>query len=515
MVAGENDEPKKKVDDKPDEDKQNARDMIAHQSYKAVETVFKEGQAHPTAIVESDVLASVPQLRCLEVPRVIKHLASTEFLSNEQVDVVVNILHTVSQHVEIDGEKFRKAFLLALATGMGKTRAIIAAFLASKKKAKEEGRRIIMLFLSASSLLLNSLEVELSKSGYEVLEHSVIDLKNAGAYSSLVLAEETEVIFSTYDTFRSTGTKKGPSRAKQIFNTLDKVDKNKYQIMICLDEAHKAKNNSGEGKTFKLVSELDKRYPDAIYIFSSATAISDSECYTLMPRLFGNLDFETMGELMKTLKSLPMTMKEMLPPSFKATGSYSAIQLSYTGVEFGIEQMGLNEISQLRHAKCSVLWQIMLFIFENYSEGWSTKKSPAVFWGANQRFNSELLSAFKVGTTFEMTKQLINAGGSVVISMTSTGEALTDRVKRRYVEEEEEGAEKQPAEPVSLLEILIDLVIKHGSCNISTEIFQWVMDMIVNMVMDDDVQQVIHDLRNGIRKKAKSSANKQMTVRYK
>merc|ERR1711860_248112 len=130
---------------------------------------------------------------------------------------------------------------------------------------------------------------------------------------------------------------------------------------------------------------------------------------------------------------------EIVAMDMKLRGMYIARQLSFSGVQFRIEEVELSERMEKVYNKSVDLWGEMLHKFTEAADLIDAEKKMkktmwGQFWSSHQRFFKYLCIASKVHFVCRVAQDVIKMGKCVVIGLQSTGEART----MEAIEREEE-----------------------------------------------------------------------------
>ena len=121
---------------------------------------------------------------------------------------------------------------------------------------------------------------------------------------------------------------------------------------------------------------------------------------------------------------------EIVAMDMKLRGMYIARQLSFSGVQFRIEEVELSDRMRKVYDDSVKLWVELLHKFEEAAELISAEKKMrktmwGQFWSSHQRFFKYLCIASKVHFVCKVSSDVIKMGKCVVIGLQSTGEART------------------------------------------------------------------------------------------
>lgn len=245
------------------------------------------------------------------------------------------------------------------------------------------------------------------------------------------------VMFATYSSLiseSSTVVGRYNSRLKQLLQWFGED----YDGVIVFDECHKAKNlfPSGSGKPTKTglaVLDLQTKLPKARIVYASATGATEPRNMGYMVRLgiWGTgTPFEDFNAFVSTVEKRGVGAMELVAIDLKMRGMYMARQLSFSGVQFRIEEVPLSESYIKIYNKCTQLWVDAKDRFEKAldlmgSDNVIKKTIWTQFWASHQRFFKYLCIASKVQHAIRLAKEALKEEKAVVIGLQSTGEART------------------------------------------------------------------------------------------
>lgn len=269
------------------------------------------------------------------------------------------------------------------------------------------------------------------------------DIKLQFKYGCKIHSKENEnvkrgVIFATYSSLISestTVTGKYGSRFGQLIQWCGED----FEGVIVFDECHKAKNlfpSSGAGKPTKTglaVLELQNKLPKARIVYASATGATEPKNMGYMTRLgiWGKgTPFEDFGQFVSTVEKRGVGAMELVAIDLKMRGMYMARQLSFTGVNFRIDEVPIQKDFIKLYNKCANLWVDARNKFEKAldlmgSDNVIKKTIWTQFWASHQRFFKYLCIASKVKYAVKLAKEALRDDKCVVIGLQSTGEART------------------------------------------------------------------------------------------
>ena len=421
--------------------------------YRPSRIVFDVAGEHPTALVESVAMGSIPA----PIPTHIAHLpertVTERMLSSSQLETVVYAGHAWSQllpgtfkpakegvglEIDPDGSCYRKGFFLGDGTGAGKGRQVSACILDNWL----QGRRR-HIWVSKNEPLLEDARRDWTALG--LLTGDVQPISNWKIDQPIKLDEG--VLFVTYPTLRSMRT--DHTRLQQILDWAG----TDFDGVIAFDEAHEMGGVAGgEGAMGKTEGSqqgicgvlLQNHLPSARVLYASATGASDVNnlAYAVRLGLWGpDTAFADRETFISEIRKGGIAAMELVARDLKALGLYTSRALSFAGVEYDV----------LRH----VLTPAQVDIYDTYANAWSvihqnmeaaleltgvvdgleknTLNSGAKaaarsrLESTKQRFFGQVLLAMKLPTVIAAVEQHLKADQSVVLQLVTTAEAILDR----------------------------------------------------------------------------------------
>uniref|UniRef100_A0A3P9AHA8 Protein strawberry notch homolog 2 n=1 Tax=Esox lucius TaxID=8010 RepID=A0A3P9AHA8_ESOLU len=376
------------------------------------------GINHPDIVVETNTLSSVPP------PDITYHLSIPEstikqgLLSALQLEAII---YACQQHEVILQNNQRAGFLIGDGAGVGKGRTVAGIILENNLKGRKKA-----LWFSVSNDLKYDAERDLKDIDAPTIPvHALNKIK----YGDTATSEG--VLFATYSALIGESQAGGQhrTRLKQILDWC----KPGFDGVIVFDECHKAKNATST-KMGKAVLDLQNKLPLARVVYASATGASEPKNMIYMSRLgiWGDgTPFKTFDDFLHAIEKRGVGAMEIVAMDMKVSGMYIARQLSFSGVSFRIEEIGLDDDFKLVYNKAAKLWAEALAVFMRAADelGLVSRKSLwGQFWSSHQRFFKYLCIAAKVRCLVELAKKELEAGKCIVIGLQSTGEARTREV---------------------------------------------------------------------------------------
>ncbi|XP_073542075.1 protein strawberry notch homolog 2 isoform X3 [Phyllobates terribilis] len=402
-----------------DDDNEDAEELGHTETYADyMPSKSKLGIQHPDRVVETSTLSSVPPPDVTYMLSLPSSIVEKGLLSALQLEAIV---YACQQHEVILPSGQRAGFLIGDGAGVGKGRTvsgiILENFLNGRKKA---------LWFSVSNDLRCDAERDLRDiDAICVPVHALSKIKYGDTSAS------EGVLFATYSALIGESQAGGQhrTRIKQIIQWCGE----NFNGVIVFDECHKAKNASCT-KMGRAVLELQNNLPLARVVYASATGASEPKNMIYMSRLgiWGEgTSFGTFDEFLHAIEKRGVGAMEIVAMDMKLSGMYIARQLSFTGVNFRIEEIPLDESFKEMYNRAAQLWAEALSIFQTAADwiGLDSRKSLwGQFWSAHQRFFKYLCIAAKVQRLVALANQELSKGKCVVIGLQSTGEARTREV---------------------------------------------------------------------------------------
>ncbi|KEQ53769.1 strawberry notch-like NTP hydrolase domain-containing protein [Sphingobium chlorophenolicum] len=421
--------------------------------YRPSRISFASAGEHPTPLVESVAMGSIPAPIPDYVPALPERTVAERLLSASQLETVVYAGHAWTQWIPgnfkpdkegvglvlaEDGQSYRKGFFLGDGTGAGKGRQIAACILDNWL----QGRRRNIWVSKNAPLLEDARRDWTALGGLNGDIQSISDWK-----IDEPLNLDQGVLFISYPTLRSM--RGDHSRLKQIVDWAG-AD---FDGVIAFDEAHEmggvaggegalgTKDGSQQGICGVL---LQNHLPAARVLYASATGASvvNNLAYAVRLGLWGpGTAFPDREQFISSISKGGIAAMELVARDLKATGLYMARALSFAGVEYDI----------LRHELTSA----QIEIYDTYADAWSiihqnmekaleltgvvdalknaTLNSAAKasarsrFESTKQRFFGQVLLSMKLPTVIAAVREHLAADQSVVLQLVTTAESILDR----------------------------------------------------------------------------------------
>ncbi|XP_061593738.1 si:ch73-63e15.2 isoform X1 [Cololabis saira] len=376
------------------------------------------GISHPDIVVETNTLSSVPPPDVTYTLSIPEPTISSGLLSALQLEAII---YACQQHEVILQNHQRAGFLIGDGAGVGKGRTVAGIILENYLKGRKKA-----LWFSISNDLKVDAERDLKDIDAPIIPvHALNKIK----YGDTATSEG--VLFATYSALIGESQAGGQhrTRIKQILDWC----KPDFDGVIIFDECHKAKNATST-KMGKAVLDLQSKLPRARVVYASATGASEPKNMIYMSRLgiWGEgTPFRTFEDFLHAIEKRGVGAMEIVAMDMKVSGMYIARQLSFSGVSFRIEEIGLDDDFKRVYNKAAQLWAHALRVFMQAADelGLVSRKSLwGQFWSSHQRFFKYLCIAAKVRSLVELAQKELAAGKCIVIGLQSTGESRTREV---------------------------------------------------------------------------------------
>tara|TARA_R110000787_G_scaffold3020_1_gene11527 strand:- start:7583 stop:11830 length:4248 start_codon:yes stop_codon:yes gene_type:complete len=462
--------------------------------YRPSRVSIKEAPPHPTPLVESVAMGSVPAPIVTANPLLPAGWKDSGLLSEAQCETLIYASAAFERDlpgrfapddkgtqlaIAEDGHSYRQGFFLGDGTGAGKGRQI-AAIIMERWLAGE--RRHI--WISKNEAL-----IEDARRDWQVLGGLPLDIQPLSAWKlGQKVGSSQGILFVTYPTLRSG--RMESTRLDQIIQWAG----GDFEGVIAFDEAHAMANALGSTGSRGPVKgseqgiaglRLQNLLPRARVLYASATGASDIDNlgYATRLGLWGpETAFTTYDDFLSSIRAGGIAAMELVARDLKAQGLYLARALSFAGVEYEILEHQLTAAQIAVYDAYSAAWSIIhqnleaaleatRVVDEDSGDTLNRNAKAAalsIFEGTKQRFFAQLLLSMKLPCLIPAIEQALANDQSAVIQLVSTSEAMLDRRIAELSDEEREalGIDLSPREyvidylsksfPVRLMQLFTD-----------------------------------------------------------
>ena len=443
------------------------------------EYVAPNSKPHPTKLVESVAMASVPLPKIDYSPQLNAKVVEEGILSSAQIE---DIMLAGNAHQQVLPSGLRRGFFLGAGTGYGKGRTLAGIILDNWNQGYKKA-----IWLSAND-----------KSHYDSADYWTAVGGKKEAIIKLVapgkkITQKEGILLITYGVLKgnfnpnprneeneypdSWWNDKPQSRIQQIAQWLGKD----FDGLIVFDESHKMGNaiqisergKRGSTKPAKQALagvELQKLLPNAKIVYSSATGATEVKNLTYAPRLglWGDgTAFGSVHAFIEAINSSGVAGMEIIAKDLKAMGLYTAKTLSFDGVEYDKVVHNLTPPQIKLYNQISDAFQIILkgvnsAIDITQSDSDAKRIAMQHLWSSQQRFFSQIITTMMMPSLLTDIQQNLSEGKAIVIQLTNTNEAQQTRslaeAKSRLKEGEEVNYDELDMSPK---QILTNLVLSH------------------------------------------------------
>lgn len=421
--------------------------------YRPSRVKFANAGEHPTSLVESIAMGSIPMPKPTYVPRLPELAVTQRLLSDAQLETILyansqwemylpgrfkaperGIL--LEEHAE--GAQYRKGFFLGDGTGAGKGRQVAACIMEQWLRGN---RRAI--FVTKNEPLLEDIRRDWADLGG--IPSDIVPISQWKIHEGISMQEG--ILFVTYPTLRSQ--RENNTRLRQILEWAG----DNYQGVIAYDEAHEMGGVAGgEGSRGKVEGSqqgiagvaLQNHLPDARVIYASATGASDVNnlAYAVRLGLWGpGTAFRDRESFIAEIREGGIAAMELVARDLKANGQYISRSLSFAGVEYEILKHNLTpdqiEIYDIYAHAWAIIHQNMeaalalTGVVDELSGDTLNSGAKAAarsrFESTKQRFFGQLILSLKLPTMIADMERKLSDGFSCVVQIVTTAESILDR----------------------------------------------------------------------------------------
>ena len=409
--------------------KKTKSDNGVYADYEPAKLPIKGAKPHPTKLVESSAMASVPAPVATYTPNLPQELITSGALSSAQLE---NIVYAGQAHQQTLSNGSRKGYFIGDGTGVGKGREIAGIILDNFRQGRNKA-----VWVSVNPNMV--IDATRDWTGLGQNKDDIMSLSKVKLGKSI--AADSGILFASYNTLASSEGEM--SRLQQIVDWLGKD----FDGVIAFDEAHKMNNLMGKqgarGKTAgsqmaKAGVELQRMLPNARVVYVSATGATDVSGLAFAERLglWGRgTAFNDAKDFVSKIGSSGIAAMELVSRDMKASGVYLARSISYDGVTYDTLQHTLTPTQTKIYNTMSKAWQITLQNVQaalketGASNAKGIAKSSAIsqYYSAIQRFYNQVLTSMSMPSVIDSMKKELAAGHSCVLQLVNTNEAEQER----------------------------------------------------------------------------------------
>lgn len=422
-----------------------------YDTYRPAKVKIPNAKEHPGKLVESAAMASVEPIDPTYSPKIPEKAVKSGSVSIAQLEAVV---YAGQAHSEILPNGSRKGFFIGDGTGVGKGREIASILLDNWN----HGRRKAV-WISQNSPLMKDAQRDIKGIGWD--PKLVFDIGKAKIYGGIQAKEG--IGFVGYDTLRMKKIVEGKevSRLNQLVNWFGKD----YDGVIVFDESHNMGNalpvKGARGTTKPSARaltgiELQNLLPQARIVYVSATGATEvmNLAYAERLGLWGDkTPFPTAHSFVSSISAGGISAMEMVAMNMKANGVYMARSLAYDDVKYERLEHPLTSEQRAIYNELAKAWKIaqadifsaMALTNITGTDHTGSKKTLnseakssilAQFWGTNQRFWNQVITAMQMPSVIKTMESDVKAGRSPIVQLINTNEASQERAIGRLEEDD-------------------------------------------------------------------------------
>jgi hypothetical protein len=411
--------------------------------YKPQRLSIPGAKEHPGPLVQSAAMASVEPPAPTYTPNLPKEVVEKGLLSLPQLEAVV---YAGQAHSELLPDGRRRGFFIGDNTGVGKGREISGIILDNIRQGRKKA-----VWVSKSAGLIDDARRDFSGIGGD--PKLIFSAPNS---PSAPFAQKSGILFITYDTLKTPEKQKGTGKSRSRLDQLLEWLGPDYDGVIAFDEAHAmgnavpikgARGKSKPSQTALTGVALQNQARNARVVYVSATGATEVRnlSYSTRLGLWGeNTPFSDVVSFVNNIVAGGVAAMEMVARDMKALGSYIARSLSFDGVQYRTLRHNLSALNVAKYDELAKMWQIVLKDVNKALDDTGGKETSAkrnamtAFWGAQQRFFNQVLTAMQTPAMIEDAKKQLADGKSVVVQLTNH---YSGQAEREVAQAREEGRE--------------------------------------------------------------------------
>ena len=410
--------------------------------YRPSKVKIPGAKPHPTPLVESTAMASVQPPNPTYKPVLPSEAIKNGQPSEAQIEQIV---YAGQAHEQMLPNGERKGYFIGDGTGVGKGTEISGIICDNFNHGRTKA-----VWVTKSSDLFTDAQRDLKTFG---MENEVFRFDPA---KKGTLARPRGIAFMSYDGLRTDV--EFDREGNVLSSKKDKLNRFQHLVrwlgkdfdgVLVFDESHKAGNavstagKRGMKKASKVgqaVVALQRALPKARVIYVSATGATEVHnlAYATRLGLWGEgTAFRDSDHFIRSVSAGGLSVMEIVARDMKAMGVYAARTLSYEGVVNRKIEHKLTESQMRKYDEFADAWQLVSQYVSDAlaSSGGISARNVAssvmsAFWGGQQRFFNQVLTAMQMPSIITDAKKQLAEGNSVVFQIVNTNEATQERAIR-------------------------------------------------------------------------------------
>lgn len=469
-------------------DRTVGEDQGTYEGY-APATKVRGAKPHPTPLVESAAMASVEAPKVTYSPKIDQKLIDEGVVSDAQLEPVIyagaaheqTIVMPATEQDEftkLSGKpapkEKRRGYFVGDGTGVGKGRIAAAVILDNMNRGRKKA-----IWISEGRKLFQA-----AIRDWTALGGAKKDLKGLHQVAAGEAVNHGDgILFGTYTTLgkEAPDAKEGQAKRLARIEQIAQWAGPDFDGVLVFDESHNAANaTDAKGargvKKASLMAlatvELQRRLPNARVLYMSATGATQVSNLAYADRLglWGEgTEFANREAFLNSVAAGGVAAMELVARDMKAQGMYGSRTLSFKGVDYSRLTHALEPDQVRMYDDLCEAWQVVLRDIGKALELTgpdgkvdATQKRNAMgqFWGSQQRFFNQVLTALQMPSVLKALREDIAAGKAPVVQIVNTMEAATDRALKKAKADAAEAGEEEDLADVDLTprEALIELV---------------------------------------------------------
>ena len=418
--------------------KRELTDSIFEQ-YEPQPLLLENVQPHPANISESAAMSAIQPPQVTYKPNLSQDIVAKGILSDVQLEAVT---YAGQSHSQTLPNGNTRGFFLGDGTGVGKGRTVTGIILDNYLQGSKKA-----VWLSENTGLVPD-----AKRDVKALfgNSDLVTEFKGGKSADKSLSRDEGILFATYSSL-SKGFDQSGSNFEKIVNWLGKD----FDGVIVFDEAHNmansiaTKGNRGVRKASQRGMAglaIQEALPKAKIVYSSATGATEVENLRYAERLglWGEgTAFPNGDDFVHKIKAGGLAAMELIARDMKATGVYLSRNISYEDVVYDKIVHNLTQEQRTIYDELARSWQIVLQNVNKALEttnqdldGMAKGKAYSAFWGAQQRFFNQILTAMQIPSMITDIQKQLDDSNSIVVQLVSTNESAQEREFARLQEQE-------------------------------------------------------------------------------